>query len=55
MNTEKTYSPISGYVMLAIILVCLFIGIGGFVAARVPFFISAGNWKYFANAGVFLR
>ena len=39
MNTEKTYSPLSGYVMLAIILVCLFIGIGGFVAARVPFFL----------------
>lgn len=39
MNTEKTYGPLSGYVMLAIILVCLFIGIGGFVAARVPFFL----------------
>ncbi|HMG89574.1 MAG TPA: SPFH domain-containing protein [Chryseolinea sp.] len=39
MNTEKTYSPLSGYVMLAIILVCLVIGIGGFVAARAPFFI----------------
>jgi regulator of protease activity HflC (stomatin/prohibitin superfamily) len=39
MNTEKTYSPLSGYVMLAIILVCLLIGIGGFVAARVPFFL----------------
>ncbi len=39
MNTEKTYSPLSGYVMLAIILVCLFIGIGGFAAARVPFFL----------------
>jgi regulator of protease activity HflC (stomatin/prohibitin superfamily) len=39
MNNEKTYSPMSGYVMLAIILVCLVIGIGGFVAARAPFFI----------------
>ena len=39
MNTEKTYSPLSGYVMLVIILVCLVIGIGGFVAARVPFFL----------------
>lgn len=39
MNTEKTNSPLSGYVMLAIILVCLIIGIGGFVAARAPFFI----------------
>ena len=39
MNTEKTNSPLSGYVMLAIILVCLIIAIGGFVAMRVPFFI----------------
>jgi regulator of protease activity HflC (stomatin/prohibitin superfamily) len=39
MNTEKTYSPLSGYVMLAIILVCLVIGIGGFVAARAPVFL----------------
>ena len=39
MNTEKTYSPMSGYVMAAIILVCLIIGIGGFVAIRAPFFI----------------
>jgi regulator of protease activity HflC (stomatin/prohibitin superfamily) len=39
MNTEKTYSPLSGYVMAAIILVCLIIGIGGFVAIRAPFFI----------------
>jgi regulator of protease activity HflC (stomatin/prohibitin superfamily) len=39
MNTEKTNSPLSGYVMLGIILVCLIIGIGGFVAARAPFFI----------------
>lgn len=29
----------SGYVMLAIILVCLIIGIGGFVASRAPIFI----------------
>jgi len=39
MNTEKTNSPLSGYVMLAIILVCLIIAIGGFVAMRAPFFI----------------
>jgi regulator of protease activity HflC (stomatin/prohibitin superfamily) len=39
MTTEKTNSPLSGYVMLAIILVCLVIGIGGFVAARAPFFL----------------
>jgi regulator of protease activity HflC (stomatin/prohibitin superfamily) len=39
MNTEKTYGPLSGYVMLAIILICLVIGIGGFIAARVPFFV----------------
>jgi regulator of protease activity HflC (stomatin/prohibitin superfamily) len=39
MNTEKSYSPLSGYVMAAIILVCLIIGIGGFIAMRAPFFI----------------
>src|SRR4030095_15051383 len=39
MNTEKTYSPLSGYVMLVIILICLFLGIGGFIASRAPFFI----------------
>jgi len=39
MTTEKTNSPLSGYVMLAIILVCLVIGIAGFIAARVPFFL----------------
>jgi regulator of protease activity HflC (stomatin/prohibitin superfamily) len=39
MNTEKNYSPMSGYVMLAIIILCLVLGIGGFVAARAPFFI----------------
>ena len=39
MNTEKINSPLSGYVMLAIILVCLIIGIGGFVVMRAPFFI----------------
>jgi regulator of protease activity HflC (stomatin/prohibitin superfamily) len=39
MNTEKTYSPLSGYVMLAIILVCLIIGVLGFVVARAPIFI----------------
>jgi regulator of protease activity HflC (stomatin/prohibitin superfamily) len=39
MNTEKNYSPLSGYVMLAIILVCLIIGVLGFVVARAPIFI----------------
>jgi len=39
MTTEKTNSPLSGYVMLAIILVCLVIGIAGFITARVPFFL----------------
>lgn len=39
MITEKTYSPLSGYVMAAIIFVCLIIGIGGIVAMRAPFFI----------------
>ena len=39
MNTEKTYSPMSGYLMLVIIIACLIVGIGGFIAMRSPFLI----------------
>ncbi len=37
MNIEKNNSPISGYLMAAIILVLLLAGIGGLIATRAPF------------------
>jgi len=39
MKTEKEYSPLSGYVMIAIVLVLLLIGIWGLIAMRSPIFI----------------
>jgi len=39
MNNEKNNNPMSGYLMLAVILACLIVGIGGFIAIRAPFFI----------------
>jgi regulator of protease activity HflC (stomatin/prohibitin superfamily) len=39
MSNEKGFSPISGYVMLFIVLVLLFTGLGGLVAMRNPVFI----------------
>ena len=53
MNTEKTYSPLSGYVMLVIILVCLVIGIGGFVVARVPSFLMLAIGSILLMPGFF--
>lgn len=39
MNTEKEYSPVSGYVMVAVVFVLLFLGVWGFIAMRSPVFI----------------
>lgn len=39
MKTEKEYSPLSGYVMVAFVLVLLLIGIWGLVTMRNPVFI----------------
>ncbi len=39
MKTEKEYSPLSGYVMVAIVLVLLLIGIWGLIAMRNPVFV----------------
>jgi regulator of protease activity HflC (stomatin/prohibitin superfamily) len=39
MNTEKEYSPISGYIMVAIVLVLLLLGSWSFIASRNPLFI----------------
>lgn len=39
MNTEKTYKPLSGYIMLTVVLILLLIGIWGLVTMRAPVFI----------------
>ena len=39
MSNEKSYSPLSGYLMLLIMLVLFVIGIGGLFAMRSPMFI----------------
>ena len=39
MSNEKSYSPLSGYLMLVIMLVLFVIGIGGLFAIRSPMFI----------------
>jgi len=39
MSNEKSYSPLSGYLMLIIMLVLFVIGIGGLFAMRSPMFI----------------
>jgi regulator of protease activity HflC (stomatin/prohibitin superfamily) len=39
MNTEKTYLPVSGYLMLVVVLILFFGGIGGIIASRSLFFV----------------
>jgi regulator of protease activity HflC (stomatin/prohibitin superfamily) len=39
MSNEKSYSPMSGYVMLLIMLLLFILGLGGLVAARSPVFV----------------
>jgi regulator of protease activity HflC (stomatin/prohibitin superfamily) len=39
MNKEKEYSPVSGYLMIAIVLFLLVVSILGFIAVRNPIFI----------------
>jgi hypothetical protein len=39
MNNEKEYSPVSGYLMIVIALVLIFVGILGLIALRSPLFI----------------
>src|SRR6185295_18811354 len=38
MNTEKSYSPVSGYLMLLLVFVLVVLGVGGGLAVRNPFF-----------------
>lgn len=39
MSNEKSYSPMTGYLMLLIVLVLLLLGVGGLFAMRSPMFI----------------
>ena len=39
MNNEKNFSPVSGYLVLAIVLALLVVGTGGLIAMRNPMFI----------------
>lgn len=39
MSKEKDYSPVSGYLILVIVLVLLFLGVGGLIGARSPVFV----------------
>lgn len=39
MNNEKNNTPLSGYLMVAVVLAFLIIGIGGFAGVRAPFFM----------------
>ncbi|MBK5279625.1 MAG: SPFH domain-containing protein, partial [Bacteroidia bacterium] len=39
MKTEQDFSPVSGYLILAIVAVLLLIGFGGLIALRNPMFI----------------
>jgi regulator of protease activity HflC (stomatin/prohibitin superfamily) len=39
MNNEKEYSPVSGYLMIVIALVLIFVGVLGLIALRSPLFI----------------
>jgi regulator of protease activity HflC (stomatin/prohibitin superfamily) len=39
MNNEKEYSPVSGYLMVAIAIVLLVVGVLGLIALRSPLFI----------------
>lgn len=40
MNTEKTSKPLSGYIMIVIVLALLVVAIWGFIAMRNPLFIG---------------
>lgn len=39
MNQEKSYSPLSGYLMLAVVILLFFASIWGLIALRNPFFV----------------
>jgi regulator of protease activity HflC (stomatin/prohibitin superfamily) len=39
MKTEKEYSPVSGYIMVAVVAILVFVGIWGFIASRNPMLV----------------
>ena len=39
MSNEKSFSPLSGYLMLLIVMILFLVGLGGLIAMRSPVFI----------------
>lgn len=53
MNTEKTSKPLSGYIMIVIVLGLLAVGIWGFIAMRSPLFIGMLVTSFILMPGFF--
>jgi len=53
MNTEKTSKPLSGYIMIVIVLGLLAVGIWGFIAIRNPLFIGMLVTSFILMPGFF--
>ena len=53
MNTEKDYSPLSGYLMLAVTCILIFLGVWGFVTARNPVFLLFIGFSVILTPGFF--
>ena len=53
MNNEKNFAPLSGYLMLAIVLALLVFGTGGLIAMRSPMFIGLLASSLFLMPGFF--
>src|SRR5215813_13943895 len=55
MNTEKTFSPISGYAMVAVVFVLGLIGIAGLAAVKPVFFIFFAICAFMLKGFFFLN
>jgi len=53
MNTEKTFSPVSGYLMLVVVFLLLCFGVGGFLALRIPFSVPLFIVSFLLMPGFF--
>jgi len=53
MNTEKDYSPLSGYLILAVTCILIFLGVWGFVTARNPVFLLFIGFSVILTPGFF--
>ncbi len=53
MNTEKNFSPVSGYLVLSITIGLLLLGIGGLIATRSPMFIWLPVLSFLLMPGFF--